>query len=141
MVRHFRDNPTLAAAVFDVTLPDGSKEASAFPDVFIGAGTGLRRSALEKIAGSEKKESSIATLPSHFFMQAEEYDLSFRLLDAGYSIQRFWDLALTHLKTPNARIGERTTRLDVRNNLYLLAKYIPAPLCHQLAADWLRAIG
>lgn len=127
MVRHFRDNPLLGAAVFDVTLPDGSKEASAYPDVFIGAGTGLRKAALNEVG----------SLPSHFFMQAEEYDLSFRLVSAGYSVQRFWDLPLTHLKTPGARIGQRTTRLDVRNNLYLLARYVPEPLCQQLAADWL----
>ncbi len=142
MIRHFRDNPQLAAAVFDVTLPDGSKEGSAYPDVFIGAGTGLRRSALEKI-GALQKGGRGGPLPSDFFMQAEEYDLSFRLLDAqengepAFSIQRFWDLPLTHLKAPNARIGQRTTRLDVRNNLFLLARYLPEPLCHQFAADWL----
>lgn len=133
MVRHFRDNAELGAAVFDVTLPDGSKEGSAYPDVFIGAGTGLRRSALEKIGAMHTG----GPLPSNFFMQAEEYDLSFRLLAGGYSVQRFWDLPLTHLKAPNARIGQRTTRLDVRNNLYLLARYLPEPLCHQFAADWL----
>ncbi|HUO06959.1 MAG TPA: glycosyltransferase family 2 protein [Phycisphaerae bacterium] len=149
MLHHFREDKYLAAAVFDVTLPDGSREGSAYPDVFIGAGTGLRRSALQKIATPADnhlvtlsprhpvKSPPIATLPSHFFMQAEEYDLSFRLLNAGFSIQRFWDLPLTHLKAPNARIGQRTTRLDVRNNLFLLAKYLPDPLCHQLAADWL----
>jgi hypothetical protein len=70
-------------------------------------------------------------------MQAEEYDLSFRLIASGYSIQRFWDMHLMHLKSPGARIGQRTTRLDVRNNLYLLAKYLPDSLCHPLAADWL----
>jgi hypothetical protein len=133
MIRHFRDNPQLAAAVFDVTLPDGSKEGSAYPDVFIGAGTGLRRAALEKIGAMKPG----GPLPSDFFMQAEEYDLSFRLLEAGFSVQRFWDLPLTHLKAPNARIGQRTTRLDVRNNMYLLARYVPEPLCHQFAADWL----
>jgi hypothetical protein len=70
-------------------------------------------------------------------MQAEEYDLSFRLLEAGWSVQRFWDLPLVHLKTPNARIGQRTTGLDIRNNLYLLARYVPQPLAKQLAADWM----
>lgn len=131
MLRHFAADPSLAAAVFDVTLPDGSKEASAYPDVFIGAGTALRRSALESIHALPHP------FPADFFMQAEEYDLSFRLLSAGYIIKRFADLPLTHLKTPNARIAARTTRLDVRNNLYLLAKFLPEPLCHQLAADWL----
>ena len=70
-------------------------------------------------------------------MQAEEYDLSFRILQAGFSVQRFWDMPLMHLKSPGARIGQRTTRLDVRNNMYLLARYVPAPLCHAYAADWL----
>src|SRR5262249_34254051 len=51
--------------------------------------------------------------------------------------QRFWDMPLMHLKAPGARIGTRTTRLDVRNNLWLLAKYVPEPLCYELAADWL----
>ncbi|MCL2648407.1 MAG: glycosyltransferase [Phycisphaerales bacterium] len=130
MIRHFRDDNQLTAAVFDVTLPDGTKESSAYPDIFIGAGTGIRKSVLNQIGGG-------GLFPADFFMQAEEYDLSFRILAAGGSIQRFWDLPLTHLKSPGARISQRTTRLDVRNNLYLLAKYIPEPLCHQLAADWL----
>lgn len=127
MIRHFRDDKALGAAVFDVTLPDGAKEGSAYPDVCIGAGTGLRRSVLERVG----------LLPGDFFMQAEEYDLSFRILQAGFSVQRFWDMPLTHLKSPGARIGQRTTRLDVRNNLYLLARYVPEPLCHHYAADWL----
>jgi GT2 family glycosyltransferase len=127
MIRHFRDDPRLAAAVFDVTLPDGNKECSAYPDVFIGAGTGFRRELITRLGG----------LPQEFFMQAEEYDLSFRILAAGYRIKRFSDLPLVHLKTPGARIATRTTRLDVRNNLYLLAKYVPAPLCFTLASDWL----
>ena len=70
-------------------------------------------------------------------MQAEEYDLSYRLIQAGFTLRRFADMPLIHLKTPGARVGARTTRLDIRNNLYLLAKYVPEPLCHQLAADWL----
>ena len=127
MLRHFQSDPQLAAAVFDVTLPDGSHECSAYPDVFIGAGTGFRRDLITRLGG----------LPQDFFMQAEEYDLSFRILAAGGKIKRFSDLPLLHLKTPSARIATRTTRLDVRNNMYLLAKYIPAPLCFHLADDWL----
>jgi len=127
MLRHFQEDPTLGAAVFDVQLPDGTREGSAYPDVFIGAGTGLRAAVLER-AG---------LLPAEFFMQAEEYDLSFRILDAGYAIRRFADMPLRHLKSPGARIAQRTTGLDVRNNLYLLAKYVPAPLCFALAGDWL----
>ena len=134
MVRHFQDDPHLGAAVFDVTLPDGRKEASAYPDVCIGAGTALRGPALRSL---KNVRPGRGLLPADFFMQAEEYDLSFRLLAHGWSVQRFWDMPLLHLKSPGARITTRTTLLDVRNNLWLLARYLPQPLCEQLAADWL----
>lgn len=127
MLDHFAGNPALGAAIFDVQLPDGTRESSAYPTAFIGAGTGFRHDLLQRVG----------LLPPEFFMQAEEYDLSWRILDAGFTIHRFDDMPLRHLKSPGARIPDRTTRLDVRNNLFLLAKYIPAPLCHTLAADWL----
>src|SRR6185436_11156667 len=74
MIRHFQDDPHLGAAVFDVTLPDGGKEASAYPDVFIGAGTALRGAALRAVASTSRPGRGL--LPADFFMQAEEYDLS-----------------------------------------------------------------
>jgi GT2 family glycosyltransferase len=137
MVQHFQEDPHLGAAVFDVTLPSGAREASAYPDVFIGAGTALRGRALREVAAVAKDRPGRGFLPADFFMQAEEYDLSFRFLARGWRVQRFWDMPLMHLKTPGARIGTRTTRLDVRNNLWLLARYVPQPLARQLAADWL----
>src|SRR5207249_2058462 len=45
MVEHFLANRDLGAAVFNVILPDGSRECSAYPNVFIGCGTGFRREA------------------------------------------------------------------------------------------------
>src|SRR5438105_3645348 len=107
MIDHFENDPRLGAAVFTITLPDGSRECSAYPDVFIGCGTGFRRQALEQVGG----------LPEDFFMQAEEYDLSLRLLDAGWSVRTFDDLHVKHLKTPGARYSERGKQFDVRNNL------------------------
>lgn len=127
MLRHFAIDSNLGAAIFDVQLPNGARESSAYPTAFIGAGTALRKTVLDRVG----------LLPPEFFMQAEEYDLAWRVLDAGFRVRRFDDMPLRHLKSPSARLPDRTTRLDVRNNLFLLAKYIPAPLCHTLAADWL----
>src|SRR5688572_5803311 len=126
MVRHFEADPSLGAAVFDVQLPDGSGECSAYPNVFIGCGTGFRRRALAQVGG----------LPDDFFMQAEEYDLSLRLLAAGWDVRRFDDLHVAHLKTPTARKSTRTTRLDVRNNLTLIARYFPDRWVTPFALDW-----
>src|SRR3954463_2456354 len=60
MLRHFEADPRLGAAVCTVTLPDGSRECSAYPGVFIGCGTGFRAAALREVGG----------LPEDFFMAA-----------------------------------------------------------------------
>jgi len=128
MVEHFAADETLGAAVFDVLLPDGSHESSAYPSVVIGCGTGFRRAALQQVGG----------LPTDFFMQAEEYDLSLRLLDARWTIRRFSGLQVRHLKTATARVPTRTTRLDMRNNLMLATRYFPRHWMVPFAIDWAR---
>ena len=126
MIRHFESDPDLGAAVFEVELPDGSRECSAYPNVFIGCGTGFRRRALQQVGG----------LPEDFFMQAEEYDLSLRLIAAGWDVRRFNDLHVAHLKTSTARKATRTTRLDVRNNLTLIGRYFPERWVMPFSIDW-----
>jgi hypothetical protein len=128
MIECFQADPDLGAAVFDVILPDGSHECSAYPKVFIGCGTGFRREALREVGG----------LPDDFFMQAEEYDLSLRLLDAGWDIRRIDDLQVMHQKTPSSRVPTRTTRLDVRNNLTIITRYFPRQWMWLFALDWMR---
>ncbi len=128
MLGKFEQNPKLGAAVFGVTLPDGREEASAYPHVFIGCGTGLRRRALDQVG----------MLPADFFMQAEEYDLSLRLLDGGWDVKRFEDLWVHHLKTSAARRPARTTRLDVRNNLMLIGRRFPKNVRKQFALEWMK---
>ena len=128
LVEHFEADERLGAAVFTVTLPDGSQECSAYPNVAIGCGTAFRRSALEQVGG----------LPTDFFMAAEEYDLSLRLLDAGWDVRRFDDLHVRHLKTPNSRFPTRISRLDARNNLMLATRYLPRKWVVPFAVDWAR---
>lgn len=128
MIEHFENDPSLGAAVFQVELTDGSRECSAYPDVFIGCGTGFRREAL--------RETGL--LPTDFFMQAEEYDLSLRLLNAGWSVRTFDDLLVKHLKTPAARRSWRTMRLDVRNNFVVAATYLPDGWAMRFVFDWMK---
>jgi GT2 family glycosyltransferase len=128
MLQHFAANPRLGAAVFDVIHPDGSRECSAYPNVFIGCGTGFRQEALAQSGG----------LPEDFFMQAEEYDLSLRLLNLGWEIERLTDIQVMHLKTQSARQPARTTRLDTRNNLMLVTRYFPRRWMMRFAVDWMR---
>jgi GT2 family glycosyltransferase len=131
MIEHFDAEARLGAASFTVTLPDGSRECSAYPNVFIGCGVGLRRTALVQVGG----------LPEDFFMAAEEYDLSLRLLAAGWDVLTLDDLHVSHLKTPGARSATRLTRLDTRNNLILIARYFPERWVWPYARDWMRRYG
>ena len=126
MVRHFQDDPALGAAGFMVRLPDGRQECSALPNVFVGCGVGFRRDILNMVGG----------LDTSYFMQAEEYDLSFRLIRAGYDVRTFDDLRVLHLKSTSSRDGKRTIFYDVRNNLTLAATYLPSPWHREFMRDW-----
>ncbi|MCH7700666.1 MAG: glycosyltransferase [Planctomycetes bacterium] len=126
MVAHFEADSRLAAAGFRVILPDGSEECSALGDVFVGCGAGLGRDALQAVGG----------LDGGLFMQAEEYDLAFRLIGAGWHVRRFEDLAVDHLKSPQSRLQARTAYYDSRNNLLLTYRYLPSPLDVEFRRDW-----
>lgn len=126
MLAHFRDDPRLAAAGFQVHLPHGARECSALPHVYVGCGVGFRRAAYQQVGG----------LDLSLFMAAEEYDLAFRLLQAGWRVEMFSDLHVTHLKSPSGRIGAQTMRYDARNNLWLAHRYLPDDYLHIYGDDW-----
>ena len=115
MIEHFRESPRLAQAGFTVHLPDGRRECGALPGIYVGCGVGFRRDALR----------AVGNLDRTLFMQAEEYDLSFRLVRAGYDIAVFDDLHVEHMKTAQARLTGRTIYYDTRNNLIVAARYLP----------------
>ncbi|RMF84123.1 MAG: glycosyltransferase [Planctomycetota bacterium] len=127
MIECFDRDPDLGAAGFTVHLPNGAQECSALPHVFVGCGVGLRAAALRDVGG----------LDSSFFMQAEEYDLALRLLGAGWGVEIFADLEVDHLKTPHARRSARTTYYDIRNNLRVVARYLPDEFAAVYRGDWL----
>lgn len=128
MIEHFEADARLGAAGFVIHLQDGKLEGSALPDVFVGCGVGFRAEALRAAGG----------LDSSFFMQAEEYDLAFRMTSAGWRVKMFDDLHVDHLKTPVARQTERTTYHDIRNNLRVAARYLPRNAYAVYRADWLQ---
>ncbi len=126
MIDAFEADHRLGAAGFIVHLPDGRRECSALPNVFVGCGVGLRADALAEVGGLDRS----------FFMQAEEYDLSFRLVAAGWSVETLPGLHVDHLKTRQARISDRTIYYDTRNNLLVAARYLPDDHAGNLRDDW-----
>lgn len=131
MLAHFAADVRLGAAGCTVHLPDGSQECSALPHVFVGCGVGFRTAALRGVGGLDRS----------LFMAAEEYDVSFRLLRAGWRVEVFGDLEVEHLKSPQARRRERITELDVRNNLWVVDRYLPQPYRAVYARDWEERYG
>ncbi len=125
MLAVFERHPDLSYAGCTVHLPNGAQECSALPHVFVGCGVGLRAATLRQVGG----------LDASFFMQAEEYDLAFRLSAAGWGGTVFADLQVDHEKTPDARSSERRTFCDVRNNLRVIDRYLPEPHRTRYAED------
>jgi len=127
MIRYFEGDLTLGAAGFRIHLPDGREECGALPNIFVGCGVGFRAEALRGCGGLD------ATL----FMQAEEYDLAFRLDAAGWRVQCFDDLHARHDKTPQARCSARTIYHDMRNNILVAGRYLPELHLRIYLADWI----
>ncbi len=128
MLERFEQAPGLGAAGFVAHLPDGGIECSALPDVFIGCGVGLRTELLRQVGG----------LDESFFMQAEEYDLAFRMVNAGYRVCVFDDLHVRHLKTAQARYRGTSAFYDTRNNVVLACRYLTGPWLRVYLSDWVR---
>ena len=118
----------VAAVVGRVELPDGSTEGPALPHVLLGGASIVRKSVLDATGG----------FAPEFFRQAEEYDLSFRILSTGCRIERFEDVAFFHEKAPGGRGGALTHRMDLRNNLILVERFLPESMRAHYRHDWLR---
>jgi GT2 family glycosyltransferase len=127
-VQYLDQNPRTAAVVGRVELPGGGCEGAAMPCVLLGGASVVRRSVLDQTGG----------FTPEFFRQAEEYDLSFRILALGWRIERFEDVVYRHEKVPGGRGSALVHRMDLRNNLIVARRYLPEPLRSHYWHDWLR---
>ena len=127
-LRQLDARPDLAAVVGRVRLPDGGLEACALPSVLISCAVVLRRSALEQVGGFREE----------FFRKAGEYDLSYRLWDAGWRIERFEDVVYRHDKHLAGRSSSLAHKLDLRNNLILVERFLPRAMRSVYRRDTIR---
>lgn len=118
--------PRCAAVVGRALLPDGSAEACAMPAVMLSGAVCLRRSVLAEV-GPFRRE---------FFRKAGEYDFSFRIWEAGYTVERFEDIIYRHDKVGAGRNAAFAHRMDIRNNLILVERYLPPDLRQIYHEDW-----
>ncbi len=131
-VQYMQQHPDVAAVVGRALLPNDKPEASAFPSILLGCASCVRLSAVKEVG----------YFPDDFFRQAEEYDLSCRLWNAGYRIARFEDLIYRHDKKPSASRASRVvSALDLKHNLLIAARYLSPKMYQVYREDFIARYG
>ncbi|MBL8962784.1 MAG: glycosyltransferase [Phycisphaeraceae bacterium] len=106
----------VAAVMADIRLPRlGTREAGGLPEVFIGCGVAIRRSAFLEMGGYDRS----------FNYYVEEYDLAARLLLAGYRVEFDPAFRIDHAKDVTNRDMNEILRRLVRNNGWVVQRYAP----------------
>ena len=119
-------HPECAAVVGRALLPNGASEACAMPSVLLSCAVCVRASAIREVGGFRRE----------FYRKAGEYDLSFRIWNAGYSVERFEDILYRHDKVTTGRSASLAHRMDLRNNLILAERYLPKGIRAEYRRDW-----
>ena len=141
VVERFRDDPRLGAMalrLIDETgltqqrhvprLGAGSAERSGPVTYFVGAACVVRAAAFREVGGFDAR----------FFYSMEESDLSWRMLDAGWSIWYSADLRAFHPRSAPARHRDYA-RLTARNRLWMAWRSLPVPLTVAYLTIWTTA--
>ncbi|RYE00442.1 MAG: glycosyltransferase [Sphingobacteriales bacterium] len=75
--------------------------------------------------------------PEDFFYGVEEYDLSFRALDAGYTIAYDADVKVLHKESPQGRLSHKTKLAMMwRNKCIVAYKYLPKKYFYSTLFMW-----
>jgi len=110
----------VGAVSADITLGRGEgghpvRESGGLPEVFIGCGVALRRSAIERVGMYDPV----------FGYYVEEYDLAARLLLGGYRVVFERAFRVTHAKDACNRDMNLILERLVRNNAWVMQRYAP----------------
>ncbi|HTI89646.1 MAG TPA: glycosyltransferase family 2 protein [Puia sp.] len=143
IVEAFAEDPALGIAAFKIYYySTGEMQVNAFPHkrfadrkdwpqfdtyYFSGAAHAIRRTVFE----------TVGYYPENFFYGMEEYDLSFRALDAGYIIRYTDKVVILHKESPTGRLTPREKRKGMWVNKSTVAwKYLPLPYFLSTALIW-----
>ncbi len=110
-----RQAPDVGAVGAEILLPDNSHEAGGLPEVLIGCGMACRREVFSRLGGYDRS----------FHYYVEEYDLSARLIAAGYRIVHNFGFRVRHQKVAGGRNMDVILRNLVRNNCWTTLRYAP----------------
>lgn len=106
----------VAAVMADIHLPvAGRREDGGLPEVFIGCGVAIRRSAFLEVGGYDHA----------FGYYAEEYDLAAKFLQRGWRVVFEPSFVVDHWKVTAGRDMNLILRRLVRNNAWVMQRYAP----------------
>lgn len=106
----------VAAVMADIHLPrKGCREAGGLPEVFIGCGVAIRRSAFLDAGGYD----------AAFGYYAEEYDLAAKLLMAGHRVEFDRGWRVDHQKDDRNRDMDMILARLIRNNGWVMQRWAP----------------
>ncbi len=142
LAARFDEDPRLAAVAFRSWLREKDvSDPAEFPHTdksfsrnqefetfrFIGAGHALRKSALDETG----------LYPESFFYGMEEFELSFRLMKAGYRIVYDPSFTVTHMKADNGRLVRRDViERMYANKLFIAWRHLPIKEALLCAGAW-----
>ncbi len=138
VVDRFRADPRLGAMAIRLIDEHGHTQRRHVPRLgsrsakrsgpvtyFIGAACVVRAATFHTVEGFDER----------FFYAMEESDLSWRLLDAGWSIWYSADLTAFHPRTAPSR-HPGYARLTARNRLWMAWRSLPAPMLAGYLVTW-----
>jgi len=123
LLSHLDSDPTVGAVVGKLMMPDGSTRGPALPSLVKLEASCFRKSVMDRIGGFPAIGGSAA-----------DYDLSFRILRAGFRIDRREDIVFHGL----AKIADEVcpTAADVAEQLAVANRYLPPKLRQIYWQDW-----
>lgn len=138
VVDRFAGDPGLGAMAFRLIDEQGLTQCRHVPR--LGSRTAARSGPVTHFVGAAcvvraETFSQIDGFDPRFFYAMEESDLSWRLLDAGWSIWYSADLIAFHPHTaPSRHPGH--ARLTARNRLWMAWRSLPAPVSAAYLSTW-----
>jgi len=115
MLAAFRPDPAIGAVACRIQN-GATEEACLLPTVFHGCAAGFRKRAMERVGG----------YPEGYLYYGEEYDLAFRLYQAGYRIALCNHARkVRHVRDGGGRDKNNIIKLLIRNNTHLWFRFLP----------------
>jgi GT2 family glycosyltransferase len=127
LLSHLDSDAAVGAVAGGLILPDGIAAPCSLPSLVKPGATCFRKSVLDRIGG-------FTTMVGH----AGEYDLSFRIANAGFRIDRRDDIIFCRLGNAEERLAAKPAeaRAQIRDQLTIASRYLPSRLAGIYWHDW-----